>query len=291
MGALIVMAYPTALFAKQADHTYVKCGTGKKAWGCWGGKSGGSELRRGSGSTKRADKIAQPDERAGIKCYLINGVCHQAANRILLPAGITVRGARGYSISEALFGTYGRVGSWPCKSPFNQYPGETGDLPECTEASLKKAKSQVAELPVRTVADKLDWQYINGVLGIYGEAQTMMKARTIVPAEAQSFHLRLFMYMAEFNLGPMLDKTLANKLKQVRSRIEKVRVKAETAFANEKMKAQEFVDAFNKATIDFQDEMASVMQPAQYETLFDLKPGDHVILADQNIVSKVFDLK
>lgn len=291
MGTLIAMAYPTPLFAKQADHTYVKCGTGKKAWGCWGGKSGGSELRRGSGSTKRADKIAQPDGKAGIKCYLINGVCHQAANRILLPAGITVRGARGYSVSEALFGTYGRVGSWPCKSPFNQYPAETGDLPECTKASSKKAGFRAAGLPVRTAADKLDWQYINGVLEIYGEAQTLMKARTIVAAEAQSFHLRLFMYMAEFNLGPMLDKTLANKLKQVRSRIEKVRVKAETAFASEKMTAQEFVDAFNKATIDFQDEMASVMQPAQYETLFDLKPGDHVILADQNIVSKVFDLK
>jgi len=290
MGTLIAMAYPTTLFAKQADHTYVKCGTGKKAWGCWGGKSGGTELRRGTGSTKRADKIAQPDEKAGIKCYLINGVCHQAANRILLPAGITVRGARGYSISEALFGTYGRVGYWPCKSPFNQYPGETGDLPECVEAPLTKAKSLAAE-PVRTAADKFDWQYINGVLGIYREAQTMMKARTIAPAEAQSFHLRLFMFMAEFNLGPMLDKTLASKLKQVRSRIEKVRVKAETAFANEKMKPSEFVDAFNKATIDFQDEMASIMKPAQYETLFDLKPGDHVILADRNIVTKAFDLK
>ena len=290
MGTLIAMAYPTTLFAKQADHTYVKCGTGKKAWGCWGGKSGGTELRRGTGSTKRANKIAQPDEKAGIKCYLINGVCHQAANRILLPAGITVRGARGYSISEALFGTYGRVGYWPCKSPFNQYPGETGDLPECVEAPLTKAKSLAAE-PVRTAADKFDWQYINGVLGIYGEAQAMMKARTIAPAEAQSFHLRLFMFMAEFNLGPMLDKALANKLKQVRSKIERVRVKAETAFANEKMKPSEFVDAFNKATVDFQDEMASIMKPAQYETLFDLKPGDHVILADQNIVTKAFELK
>lgn len=279
------MAYPTTLFAKQADHTYVKCGTGKKAWSCWGGKKGGSELRRGTGSTKRADKIAQPDEKAGIKCYLINGVCHQAANRILLPAGITVRGARGYSVSEALFGTYGRVGYWPCKSPFNQYPSETEDLPECIGTSV------TTELRVRTSQDKFDWQYINGVLGIYSEAQNMMKAKTVAPDEAQSFHLKLFMYMAEFNLGPMLDKTLANKLKQVRNKIEKVRAKAEAAFANEKMDAREFVDAFNKATIDFQDEMASVMKPAQYETLFDLKPGDHVILADQNIVSKVFGLK
>lgn len=96
MGTLMVMTYPTNLLAKAADHTYVQCGTGNKAWGCWGG----NELRRGTGSTNRADKIAQPDEKAGIKCYLINGVCHQAANRILISAGITVRGARGYNVSE-----------------------------------------------------------------------------------------------------------------------------------------------------------------------------------------------
>ena len=44
MGTLIAMAYPTSLFADQADHTYVKCGTGKRAWGCWGGKTGGRVL-------------------------------------------------------------------------------------------------------------------------------------------------------------------------------------------------------------------------------------------------------
>lgn len=66
----------------------VACGTLGKVWGCWGGKTGGTALRRAPGSTLRADRIAEPDERAGITCYLINGVCHQAANRILLPAGI-----------------------------------------------------------------------------------------------------------------------------------------------------------------------------------------------------------
>ena len=89
MGILVAKRYPTKLFLKLADHTYVECGTGKKAWGCWGGKTGGTALRQAPGSTKRADRIAQTDEKANIKCYLINGVCHQAANRILLPAGIT----------------------------------------------------------------------------------------------------------------------------------------------------------------------------------------------------------
>lgn len=287
MGTLIVMVYPTSLFAGAADHTYVKCGTGKKAWGCWGGKTGGNELRRGTGSTNRADKIAQPDEKAGIKCYLINGVCHQAANRILLPASITVRGARGYNLSESLYGTYGRVGFWPCKSPFNTFPGTSGDLQEC----IPKAARGVPLTRPLSVADKLDWHYIKGVLKIYDEAKTMLKARSFDPAEAEDFHIKLFMYMAEHHLGPMFDKKLASKLRQIRLKTEKKRLKAETAFEKDKVKAKEFVDAINKATIDFQDEMANAMTPEQYETLFELKPGENVILADPSIVSEVFDVR
>jgi hypothetical protein len=84
MGELVAKAYPTNLFARLADHTYVECSTGGKAWACWGGKTGGHALGHGPASTMRADAIARPDEKANIKCYLINGVCHQAANRILI---------------------------------------------------------------------------------------------------------------------------------------------------------------------------------------------------------------
>jgi len=290
MGTLIAMAYPTNMFANLADHTYVKCGTNKKAWGCWGGKTGGKELRRGTGSTKRADKIAQPDEKAGIKCYLINGVCHQAANRILLPAGILVNGARGYSISESLFGPYGRVGFWPCKSPFHQYKDVTGDLPECIEDLESKRYAPQA----LTTADKLDWHYIKGTLAIYSKAHKMMRAKTFALKEAESFHIELFMYMVEYHLGPLLDKPLSSKLKQVRRKIEQVRIKAESIFAEvnvDQRAAREFVEAFNKTTIEFQEEMASIMKPEQYETLFNLKPDEHVILADQRIVTKAFGIR
>ena len=74
MGTLVAMHYPTVLAFGAADHTYVKCGTGGKAWSCWGGKTGGTVLRGASGSTSQADAIAEPNERAGVTCYLINGV-------------------------------------------------------------------------------------------------------------------------------------------------------------------------------------------------------------------------
>jgi len=291
MGILIAMAYPTKLFADQADHTYVKCGTGKKAWSCWGGKTGGRVLGKGTASTKRADEIAQPDERAGITCYLINGVCHQAANRILLPAGLTVRGARGYSISEALFGVYGRVGFWPCRAPFKKYANVTGDIPECAGKPIRSIRTEMAVSLALKKANKLDWHYTRGVLDLYGKVTKMMRAKAVRPADAKRFHLKTFMHMAEFHLGPMLDRALSSKLKQVHAKIEKVRAKPEAAFARDDAPAAEFVNAFNKATILFQDEMATVMKPEQYETLFDLKPDERVVLADRKIVKKLFGLK
>jgi len=292
MGILVAMHYPTAVFANLADHTYVKCSTGGKAWACWGGKSGGTAIRQGTGSTRRADRIARPDEKAGITCYLINGVCHQAANRILLPAGITVRGARGYSLSEALFGTYGRVGIWPCRAPFNRWPGVSGDLPACVPpappAPRSRARGTTRKGVARSVADKLDWQYLKDVKSMYGKAKDLLAAKSLDTPGARAFSVRLFMHQAAFNLGPMLDRPLERKLKDVRLTTEKTRVKTEAAFAKGQMTPDEFVDEFNKLTIKFQDKMANTLKAEQYETLFDLKPGERVILADPRIVKKAF---
>jgi hypothetical protein len=60
MGALIGKAYPTSLLGTQAGHTYVECGSEKVGWGCWGGKTGGREIIRGTGSTNQANAIATP---------------------------------------------------------------------------------------------------------------------------------------------------------------------------------------------------------------------------------------
>lgn len=291
MGTLIAKAYPTSLLAKAADHVYVECGTGKKAWGCWGGKTGGRELRAGTGSTKRADAIAEPDERAGIKCYLVNGVCHQSANRILLPASITASAARGYWISEALFGTYGRVGSWPCKAPFRQYASVTGDFAACVPPATRAARQRSARrraAPALTAEQRLEWQYVQGVLRLYATAARTFRARSLAPADARQFHQALFMHMAEFQLGPMLNRQLATRLRRVHARTETARGKLESALSTKEMPMREYVRAFNRQTIAFQEEMANLMTREQYESMFNLKRGDTVLLADPEIVKKAY---
>ncbi len=286
MGTLVVRHYLTDSFARLADHTYVECGTGKKGWSCWGGKTGGKELRRGTGSTSRADRIAQPDEKAGITCYLVNGVCHQAANRILLPARITVRGARGYRISETLFGPYGRTGTRPCRSPFYKYRNTSGDLAEC----IAKARPAIAEPAPRALSadDKLDWHYIRGVLKIYDQAGSLLQGRSPDPAALANFQVRLFLYMAEFNLGPLLSRRLAAHLEKARRNLEKKRMRLERSFVEKEMDGHDFANAFNRMTIAFEDEMADIMKPHEYTTLFDLEPGEHVVLADPAIVKAIY---
>ena len=59
--------------------------------------------------------VGPDDEKAGgtVINYGIDGVCHQVSNQILFPSGGKVSAARGYKLSSAIYGTFGRrVDQW-----------------------------------------------------------------------------------------------------------------------------------------------------------------------------------
>lgn len=99
------------LSAAGPDHTYVVSSPDGLRWGCHGRSAGGSLLRSRIGSSTIASCLARPNGLADIR-YALDGVCHQIANRILVPAGITVQGCGGYNASVAFWGEYG-TGAWP----------------------------------------------------------------------------------------------------------------------------------------------------------------------------------
>ena len=295
MGQLVARRYSTKLFADLADHTYVECGTGSKGWSCWGGKTGGTELRRGDGSTQRADAIAGADGRGGITCYLVNGVCHQAANRILLPAGITVRGARGYEVSEALFGAYGRPGGvfGFCQAPFDQHDGIAGDLPECEVGTAATAKLRRSSKGRRPGANAAERKYLRGVLAIYRKARAPFanakRARAFAAGrDLEEFHLELFMHQVDFKLGSRADRTVERRLRNIRRSTERSRGRIEEWFRNREMSAVEFAREFDAEAAVFQHSVAGALRRTQYRRLFDLSPGTIVTLADPRIVGKAF---
>jgi hypothetical protein len=92
------------------DHTYVVSSCGLR-WRSRGRSNGGARLRSRTGSSAIADCLARPNGLAGIR-YGRTGVCHQIANRILHPAGITVVGCGGYLVSVFRFGEHGHL-PWP----------------------------------------------------------------------------------------------------------------------------------------------------------------------------------
>lgn len=305
---------------KGAHHTYVECGTGKKGWACWGGKTGGSFLTQGKGSTLRADKIAEPNERANIKVYLVNGVCHQAANRILFPAKELVTRCIGYSLSESLYGPYGRP---YLIAPFNQHRNESGDLRECTQRSLvaKVAKettddegllspqngSQIAlsrdeqialpqrdatirqnENPTYLEVNKGLSTYINRVIRIYdGLEREKNVKKSLSISTLINFSTSLFELMLEYRFkNSRLSRPEILDLLRVRNSFEESRINLDKSYLAQEMHVFEFADRFNELTIDFQWQIANTINPEKYITLFNTSPDEPIILADEEIIKE-----
>jgi hypothetical protein len=281
------MHYPTVLALGAADHTYVKCGNGGKAWKCWGGKTGGTPLNSGSGSTNQADKIAGPHEHGGIDCYLVNGVCHQSANRILFPAGIFVRGARGYGLSVSIYGPYGRPGGPRCPGTFDRHIGVTGDLSECLGAA-PSGPTATGVTTTGATPPPGERRYFERIQAAYSEIAPLAFQGPARPDDLVQFMARLFDYKIEFNLGDRLDQQRLGTLREIRVSAERSRIELENAFGAGRMKASEFVAESDRQAISFQQNAAGVLQPDEYQALFDLKYGEYVALADPEIVARAY---
>lgn len=273
MGVLIAKKYPTKLFLNSADHTYVECGTGGKGWSCWGGKTGGTAFNSGTGSTNRADRIAQPNERAGITIYLVNGVCHQAANRVLLPAGILVTAARGYSVSSALFGPYGKPAS------FNQYPGVSGDLPLCVPRLLVGGpiSPPVAQL------QKGEGRHFRSILMAYRK----FDSAKATPLEGMRFQGDLFDMEVSFRLGK-INSRVAKGLRLAKEKVELEHWLLAEGLTRQNAQPAQFINGFNRMTIQFQDDIAAVLNKTQYVKLMNLRRDEQVLLADPDIIRAIY---
>ncbi|MBA8962427.1 hypothetical protein JOJ86_006770 [Rhodococcus percolatus] len=121
-------------FGKAADHTYVSSPENGKYFNCFGGHAGPNprKIVEGLGNYAIADCYRQSwifatplagYDTAGI-IYGIEGVCHQAANRFLYSANVTLDlKVSGYWLSTLLYGVYGTtfrrwLDDWyfPCSS-------------------------------------------------------------------------------------------------------------------------------------------------------------------------------
>ena len=284
MGVISVLRYPTMLVAKAADHSYVECGSGAVGWGCWGGKTGGAVLRQRAGSTERAAAIAEPNERAGITTYLLNGVCHQSSNRILLPARTTADGVRGYTLSVGLFGPYGRLSSalGICKAPLHLHDGLKGDIDLCMAQVFDDLPLDGEPLDY----DFQDGRYMSAVSALY---------RAGVDAEPNA----LDGYSMQISL---FRELVAHRMRRVRRRIERSKygrvMKARERFEDARVGAEQslffegdrpgFCQVFDQLTLSFQDNLAAILDDQEYEALLGLRRDERIVISDPRIVQSEY---
>ncbi|MGJ3702682.1 hypothetical protein [Variovorax sp. AFSI2.2] len=281
MGALVASKYPTRLFLKAADHTYVECGAGATGWSCWGGKAGGTPFNTGTGSTKRADAIAEPNERAGITTYLVNGVCHQAANRILFPAKIQVSNARGYFLSRSIFGSYGKP------SLFNHHAHVSGDLPACLGVPQKGGQS--GGLSAAQAMSKQDILLLKNTSRSHDRLSPSQRpADPVAVLDWMKANVRLFEREVSLQFREKLDSGTMAKLKAAKVEVEMDHYQMSRAFLRGLLKAHDFVLAFNEMTMRFQDNCANTLSEGAYETMFAVRRDERLVLADPDAVDAAF---
>lgn len=94
------------------DHTYIRSRRPLRQWACFDSLSGGKCICGG------AIAIKEEPPQTGLMRYAVDGLCFQAANRILYQTGHSVCQANGYALPLLIFGVYGR-GRWKRSTPIN----------------------------------------------------------------------------------------------------------------------------------------------------------------------------
>lgn len=277
MGKLIAKRYRTPVMAYLADHTYVECGSGK-AWGCWGGKTDGQFLTSGTGSTERANTIAETNERAGITRYLIDGVCHQAANRILAPAGILVSDARGYRLSLFIFGTYGR-------SSFNMHADVTGDHEECAgKLQTMVTNANAPAGPPNSRMSDLDRALVRSNKAYVARLQSA----SVNPLESLNRNVQRFMRDVDILVEGRLSRTVLAGLKDAKSKAEVRLHDMDAAMFAGSGQPTELVRKFDQLTDDFQDAAGNTLKNGEYEQLFNVSRDERIRLTDPQGVDQAY---
>lgn len=254
-------------FPNKWDHTYVLCPSMQFTWPCWGRYEGGHLIGSAPGRCITANCIAGTDGHAGIK-YGITGVCHQTANRILYPAGITVQNAGGYVISMTLYGTYG--------TDAQDFIGRI--LPGCM---IQNPMDSLV-----TLEDNPEKNFIQNIVDLYSQPATILKN---TKTDSITFLGKEFELMMSYRLG---DKPDNDKIKSVLKRqadILKEKEKIVEDFNSMNLNTENFVKELNELCKDGLMNYLEILGKEDHQKLFNLSESvDNFVLVDPEIAAKAY---
>lgn len=256
-------------FVPFADHTYVKSSDGS-VWPCFGSSDGGRKICSGTGDSDTCNKLAGSDSHAEIS-YGKTGVCHQAANRILIPTGQTVNPAWGYSASTALYGVYGT----DAKEFFKRHNITT---------------MQLNETPHNNYVER---EFISSVKNLYKSSNMMMNTNDddSIDLASEEFKLLLQYKLSanssiasnKFSENPTTIPT--NKLLEIHKKFNMKKNSLINDLDNKKLSPEEFATKINEEISSTLHSFSQELSREDFEKVFGIKPGDKVMLVDSKIMT------
>jgi hypothetical protein len=248
------------------DHVYADSDDGK-LWCCFGRDTEGSQICSGSGDSSVAECLSHPifhaspttttipgvSQYAGI-VYATTGVCHQAANRILHPAGILVEAARGYGISHFLYGAYGR-GPWP-------------QLVSCGSLSVGGGPSSPSGGTKQMPNDSKAARLFRKINDIYAQFRAGPSAVSEAATSEQEFRA-----LADVNLGEGYDPEKISRVAHLQRELRDNQARLAAELDGKTITADEYVERLAALLSDTARACEEVLGSADFETLFGV-PAD-----------------
>jgi hypothetical protein len=252
--------------APRWDHVYAGS-DGGKLWCCFGRDTGGSQICSGSGDSSVAECLSHPiyhasptattipgvSQYAGI-VYATTGVCHQAANRILHPAGILVEAARGYGISHFLYGAYGR-GAWP-------------QLASCGSLNVGGGPSSLPGAMKLMPNDSKAAQLFRKINDIYAQFRARPSAETDAAFSEQEFRA-----LVDLNLGEGYDPEKVSRVAQLQRELRDSQAHLAAELDRKAISADEYVERLAALLSDTAHACEEVLGSTDFESLFGV-PAD-----------------
>jgi hypothetical protein len=236
--------------APAMDHTYVASSCGLR-WGCFGRDDNGAMICTGSESSRLANCLSQVDSRAGI-IYGITGVCHQAANRILYPARLTVSLAGGFRHSVFVFGLYGS--GWPEKLSGCLSPPGGGDRPP--NASGGEGSSSEPKSPSSPTTTRLP-NFNKSVAMTHDPSPKDEKDRT---AELAA--------LVKLGLGKPLDDRTFGELALIQADMRNEQLKLQQRLIGREISPDEYLQLFHSAEVLEMMRCERLLGPEAFSKIF-----------------------
>ena len=226
-----------------------------------------------------ADCISKPWSTAKL-VYGITGVCHQTANRILWPAGVTVRQARGYWASWLLYGTYGKgLAIW--LATLAVCGAKSGDIPECAAGGGKEKRTMMEE-------NGGPDEYMIRLKSYYENLSTEKSVNSLASAD----ETRGFLEILNGETQIMLEERIGNgDIDKASSVILAVRTDAfeavtmtEKSFDVRGISREDIADNTNTLVNQMLQNLAEGLGGEMYSQIIELEPGETINIVDPEMI-------